>query len=35
MISIPRRTIEGIQNLNEEDVISLLKRARELQGEMQ
>ncbi|MNC35317.1 hypothetical protein D3C87_1111260 [compost metagenome] len=32
MISIPRRTIEGIENLNEEDVLDILRHARERQS---
>ncbi|QBJ02564.1 hypothetical protein MZD04_gp034 [Pseudomonas phage Psa21] len=34
MISLPRKTIEGMENLLEEDVIGILKRACELQSEM-
>lgn len=31
MISIPRRTIEGIENLTEEDVLGILRATREKQ----
>ena len=34
MVSIARGTIENIENLNEEDVVALLRRTLELQGEM-